>query len=125
MKKWLSKQKTKAKELKKNIYLLFLAYKHPKTPWYAKLFAMMIVSFALSPIDLIPDFIPVLGYLDDIILLPIGITIAIKLIPIEVIEECRKEQENTQNIKKKGLVAGVLIILIWTIIVLGIIKKIR
>ncbi|WP_461207711.1 YkvA family protein [Clostridium sp. DL1XJH146] len=117
IKKWINDKKVKAKELKKNIYVLFLAYKNPKTPWYAKVFAAIIVSYALSPIDLIPDFIPVLGFLDDIILLPIGITIAIKLIPTEVIDECKVIQENEDNIKKKGLVAGGVIFLFWAIII--------
>ena len=68
--------KTWAKGLKKNIFVLYLAYKDPRVPWYAKLLAICVVAYAFSPIDLIPDFIPILGYLDDIILVPLGIKLA-------------------------------------------------
>ena len=81
--------KKTVKQLKAEIYTLFLAYKDPKTPWYAKVFVAGIVAYALSPIDLISDFIPVLGLLDDLILIPLGITIAIKMIPDEVLQNSR------------------------------------
>ncbi len=109
--------KTRARELKKYIGVLYLAFKHPETPWYAKLLIVIVVSYALSPIDLIPDFIPILGYLDDLILLPAGISIAIKLIPKNVIMECKENQSNLSNIKRKGIYAGILIILFWLVIV--------
>lgn len=115
---WL---KEKAKSLKKEINVLCLAYKSPKTPWYAKAFAAVVVGYALSPIDLIPDFIPVLGYLDDLILIPLGIKLALKLIPAEVMEECRKNADEKTN---KSYIAGAVIILIWILIVLLILKKI-
>ena len=85
----ISQLKHRAKQLKAETYALFLASRHPKTPWYAKFLATGILAYALSPIDLIPDFIPILGYLDDFILIPLGIALAIKMIPPEVLEECR------------------------------------
>lgn len=112
--------KKKARSLKKEINALYLAYKHPKTPWYAKAFAALVVGYALSPVDLIPDFIPILGYLDDIILVPIGIKLALKLIPPEVMEECRQKADQVNN---KNYIAAVAIIFIWIVIVLLILNK--
>lgn len=80
-----------ARDLKINTYALVLAYKDPRTPWYAKVWAICVAGYAFSPIDLIPDFIPVLGYLDDLILIPLGIAIAVKLIPPDVLAECREK----------------------------------
>ena len=77
----ITRWKTAASTLKKETYALFLAAKHPDTPWYAKLSAGVIVAYAFSPIDLIPDFIPILGYLDDLILLPLGVLLARKMNP--------------------------------------------
>ena len=83
-------------------------------PWYARLWVAIVVGYALSPLDLIPDFIPVLGYLDDLILIPAGIVIAIKLIPAPVLAECRAraQREMAQN-KPAGRTAAVIIIAIW------------
>jgi uncharacterized membrane protein YkvA (DUF1232 family) len=83
--------KTKAKRLRSEVYALYLASKHPETPWYAKAFAALIVGYALSPIDIIPDFIPVIGYIDDLIIVPAGISLLIKMIPKEILEECREK----------------------------------
>ena len=77
--------------LKREITALYLAYKDPRVPWTAKVFSAVVVGYALSPLDLIPDFIPVLGYLDDLILLPLGIWLALKMIPPEVLAECRQK----------------------------------
>ena len=118
------------KRLKSETYTLFLAYKDPKTPWYAKVVVAGIVAYALSPIDLIPDFIPVLGLLDDFILIPVGITIAIKMIPAEVLRECRRKAEKRikEPMPKKWL-AGIIILCIWAgvlmIVVLSVIRWIR
>ena len=119
-----SRWKEKAKKLKQEIYALYLAYKDPRVSWYAKIFIVIIVGYAVSPIDLIPDFIPVIGYLDDLILLPLGIILAIKMIPREVMEECRKE--STKGIKdKKIVVIGLIIIIsIWVILLYLIFTKI-
>lgn len=88
--------------------VLSLAMKHPDTPWPAKVVAALVVAYALSPLDLIPDFVPVLGYLDDLILLPLGIALAIRLIPAAVLEECRRRAKEKQLRWGLGL-AGVLV----------------
>jgi uncharacterized membrane protein YkvA (DUF1232 family) len=80
----------RARALKADILALWLAARHPGTPWYAKLLVAAIAAYALSPIDLIPDFIPVLGLLDDLVLLPLGIALAIRLVPPAVLEDCRR-----------------------------------
>ena len=85
MKQWFQRWRKRAGELKTETYALYLAYKHPKVPWYAKGLAACVVAYALDPIDLIPDFIPVLGVLDDLILVPLGISIVIKMIPADVL----------------------------------------
>ena len=85
--------KDRAKQLKTDIPAVFLALRRKETPWYAKLLAGLTVGYALSPIDLIPDFIPVLGYLDDLILLPALVALTIRLIPAEVLASCRAEAE--------------------------------
>jgi uncharacterized membrane protein YkvA (DUF1232 family) len=108
--------KTRAKQLKTEIVALYLASKHPRTPWYAKVLAALIIGYALSPIDLIPDFIPVAGYLDDLIIIPAGIALLIKIIPRDVLEECRaKAQSDVLNRKSKNWVAGVIIVFIWLV----------
>ena len=103
-----------AKGLKQKVFALYLAYKDPRTPWYAKLFGALVVAYAFSPVDLIPDFIPILGYLDDLILLPIGIALSIKMIPKEVMDEClKKAEEALTEGKRKNWIAGVLVLFIW------------
>jgi len=104
----------KSKKLKSEVYALYLASKHPRTPWYAKLLTVLIIGYALSPIDLIPDFIPVLGYLDDLILVPLGIALLIKIIPRDILEESRaKADADLSKRKPKSWVAAVIIVLIW------------
>jgi uncharacterized membrane protein YkvA (DUF1232 family) len=106
--------KTKAKQLRTEIVALYLASKHPGTPWYAKVLAALIIGYALSPIDLIPDFIPVIGYLDDLIIIPAGIALLVKIIPRDILEECRaKAQSDLSNRKPKNWVAAIIIVLIW------------
>jgi uncharacterized membrane protein YkvA (DUF1232 family) len=106
--------KTKSKQLKSEIVALYLAYKHPRTPWYAKVLAAFIIGYALSPIDLIPDFIPVVGYLDDLILVPAGIALLVKIIPRDILEECKaKARSDLSNRKSKNWIAAIIIVLIW------------
>ncbi|WP_246072962.1 YkvA family protein [Paenibacillus dokdonensis] len=106
--------KNKVRAIKLNLFVLYLAYKDPRVPWYAKLFAVCVVAYAFSPIDLIPDFIPILGYLDDLVIVPLGITIALKMIPIVVLDECRiKAEEMRKNTKSKNWIAATAIIMIW------------
>ncbi len=106
--------KTKSKHLRSEVYALYLASKHPRTPWYAKALAVLVIGYALSPIDFIPDFIPVIGYIDDLIIVPAGISILIKMIPREVLEECR-EKARSQPIDKKrsNWTVAAVIVLIW------------
>ena len=103
-----------ARHLKKETYALYFAYRDPRVPWYAKLLVAFIVAHTFSPIDLIPDFIPVLGYLDDLIITPLGLTLAIRLIPAEVMTEARIKAES--NIVEGKIVSrlGLLIVIgIW------------
>ncbi|WP_281184083.1 YkvA family protein [Trichlorobacter lovleyi] len=110
----LRKLKQRAQHLKTETFVLYLAARDPRTPWYAKLLVASIVAYAFSPIDLIPDFVPVVGYLDDLILVPLGIALAIKLVPNSVLDDCRKQAEKTiNNPKPKSWVAGIIIMLIW------------
>ena len=113
--------KQTAKKLKVEVYALYLAARDPRTPWLAKLVAICVAGYAFSPIDLIPDPIPVLGFLDDLIILPLGIILAIKLVPGEVMVDCRKQAQHFFSSGKpvSWLAAGI-IILIW-IMTLGII----
>ena len=114
---FLAELKQRARHLKAETFALYLAARDPRTPWYAKLLVAGIVAYALSPIDLIPDFVPVIGYLDDLILIPIGIALAIKLIPHQVLAECRvRANETIQNGKPVSRVAGAVIVIIWLIL---------
>ena len=106
------KLRIRAKQIKSETLALYLAYKDSRTPFQAKIFAACVVAYAFSPIDLIPDFIPVLGYLDDVILVPLGIVLAIKMIPHEVMEESRiRAREIHDKPINKG--AAAVIVMIW------------
>ena len=109
----LTSWKIRAKRLKSEIHVLYLAARDPRTPWYAKVLAAFIIGYALSPIDLIPDFIPVLGYLDDLIIVPAGIALLIKVIPNGVLQECREKAHSQPISIKRNWVAGTIIILVW------------
>jgi len=98
-------------------YAIYLAYKDPRVPWYAKIWMGIILAYAFSPIDLIPDFIPVLGYLDDLVIVPAGIALAIKMIPEDVMAECRlKSQETIQSDRPVNWVVAAVIILVWLVL---------
>lgn len=114
--------KDRVKKIKNSIPAVFIALKKKETPIIAKIFALITIGYALSPIDLIPDFIPVLGCLDDIIILPMLITLTVKLIPKDIYTICYHEAENI-NITKKWYYA-VPIIVIWLIIIILLIKSI-
>jgi uncharacterized membrane protein YkvA (DUF1232 family) len=110
----LNELKDRARRLKAETLALYLAARHPETPWYAKLLVASVVAYALSPIDLFPDFIPVVGYLDDLVLIPIGIAFAIKLIPNSVLAECRERaMETMQDGKPQSRTAATAIVIIW------------
>lgn len=110
------KLKTWAKQLKRDGVTLWFAGKHPRTPWHAKALGVFVVAYALSPIDLIPDFIPVLGYVDDVLLLPGLIWLTIKLLPPEVLKECRGQADEWMQVKgsKPSSRAGaLLVVVVW------------
>lgn len=102
-----------AERLEREVHALYLAYRDPRVPWYARVLAVCVVGYALSPIDLIPDAIPVLGYLDDVILVPLGVALAIRMIPPEVLEECRKEAREAEGTGVVGRVAAAVVICVW------------
>jgi len=100
-----------AKSLKRDVTALWIAARDPRTPWYAKLTAGAVAAYALSPIDLIPDFIPVLGYLDDLLLVPLGIMLAIRMIPASLMAAFRAEAETRQRpVSRAGLA---FMIIVW------------
>lgn len=102
----------RARRLKSETYALYLAYRDPRVPWYAKLIVASVVAYAFSPIDLIPDFIPVLGYLDDLVLIPVGIALALKLIPPDVMAECRERARGVEG-RPVSWAAAAVIGAIW------------
>lgn len=117
--------KERAKKLKSDIPAVFLALKHKGTPWYAKALAAVTVGYALSPIDLIPDFIPVLGYLDDLLLLLALVWLVVKLIPKDVFDECRKSAEGMwSDGKPKKWYYALPIAAVWLLIIILIVKAI-
>jgi len=113
---FLARLKQRARNLKAETYALYLAARDPRTPWYAKVLIACIVAYAFSPIDLIPDFVPVLGYLDDLVLIPMGVALALKLVPSHVLAECRsRARETIHNRKPRNWIAGAEIIVIWVL----------
>lgn len=102
----------RARQLKREVFALYYAYKHPRVPWYAKVVAACVVAYALSPIDLIPDPIPVLGYLDDLVILPLGIALVLRLIPEDVLAECRRQAQKPPTRPVNWIAAGV-IVAVW------------
>jgi uncharacterized membrane protein YkvA (DUF1232 family) len=112
--------KKKARALKIQVLVLYYAYRDRRTPWYARLFTGFIVAYAFSPIDLIPDFIPVLGYLDDLVIVPLGVLLALKMIPAQVMAECRAKAEQTiDEGKPQYRIMAVLIVAVWVIVLLA------
>jgi uncharacterized membrane protein YkvA (DUF1232 family) len=115
--KLFERWRTRAIELKVEAYALYLAYRDPRVPLYARIFAACVVAYAFSPIDLIPDPIPVLGYLDDLVLVPLGVLLARRMIPAAVFEECRlRAAEVIAAGKPVNRIAAVVIVAIWLIL---------
>lgn len=114
----LARLKTRASALKTEIYALYLAARDPLTPWYARALVLLVVAYALSPIDLIPDFIPVLGYLDDLLIVPAGIALALKLIPRAVMDRARERARIAPPDKRAGIVGAAIIVLIWILAII-------
>ena len=104
-----------AGRLKVEVYALYLAYRDPRVPLYARIFAACVVGYAFSPIDLIPDMIPVLGYLDDLIVIPLGVAIAIRMIPSQVLEECREKSRSVQD-RPVNRAAAVVVVAVWVVL---------
>ena len=112
----LDQLRQKARLLKRETTALYFAYRDPRTPWFARAFSALVVAYLFSPIDLIPDFIPILGYLDDLVLVPLGISLALKMIPKEVISDARERADNPVQNKAVSLVFTVLILCIWSVV---------
>ncbi len=105
-----------AKVLKRDVLALSIAARDPRTPSAAKWFALFVVAYALSPIDLIPDFIPVLGHLDDVILVPLGLWLALRMIPVEVMTDARSKAA-TLTKRGKSALSAVIVVLIWLVLI--------
>ena len=113
----LAKLKNWANTLKREVSALYIAARDPRVPWYAKVFMGFVLAYFFSPIDLIPDFIPFIGYLDDLIIVPLGIALAIKMIPAQVMIDARKQAEGFLRQKEPvSRVGAIMIIVIWLII---------
>ncbi len=119
-----SSLKRKAAGLKKELSALYYAYRHPRTGIAPRLIILFTLGYALSPVDLIPDFIPILGYLDDIIIIPLLITLSIRLIPTDVMKECRRKSEEKPVTLKKNWKFAAVIITIWICIIFIIMRLI-
>jgi uncharacterized membrane protein YkvA (DUF1232 family) len=106
-----------AKRLRRETYALYLAYRDPRVPWYAKAVAAAVVAYALSPIDLVPDFVPVLGYLDDLILVPLGIALARRMIPQDVLDRCRdRARVDLEQDKPINWLAAAVVVALWLLV---------
>lgn len=117
MKKFLGEWKQRVRELKIQVYALYLAYRDPRVPWYAKIFVALVVGYTFSPIDLIPDFIPILGYLDDLVIVPLGIALALRMIPSQVLAECQAQaREVMAEGKPVNRAAAFGIVIIWLLL---------
>ena len=104
-----------ARSVKRDVIALYLAARDPRVPWYAKATAACVAAYALSPIDLIPDFVPVIGYLDDVILVPLGILLAVRLIPADVMAELRAEAD-TRTARPTSRTGAIIIVSVWLMI---------
>lgn len=118
----LGQWKARARVLKEEAYAVYLAAQDPRTPWYAKALVFFVVAHTFSPIDLIPDFIPVLGYLDDLIITPGGLWLAVKLIPPGVLEEARRAAAGSGGVGSAAYVGAAVTVLIWALLLAGLVK---
>jgi uncharacterized membrane protein YkvA (DUF1232 family) len=120
----LDQLRDRARLLKRDTLALYLAARDPRTPWYAKLVAAAVVAYALSPLDLIPDFIPVLGYLDDLIVVPLGIAVVLRLVLAEVLADCRARAE-VRTHGPVSRVGAIIVIAIWLVAAIWLVLAIR
>lgn len=114
-----------AKRIKTDAMTLWFACRHPRTPWHAKALGMFVVAYALSPIDLIPDFIPIFGYLDDVLLLPILMWLTLRMLPADVLQECRvqaKDWIETAKDKPRSLWGASLVLAVWLVVAVCIVR---
>lgn len=105
-----------AKALKRQTLALYFAYRDPRVPWFAKAWILLVIAYAFSPIDLIPDFIPVLGYLDDLVIIPFGVWVAVRMIPSEVMLESRSRAETHEG-KPVFRQMAWIVVLIWLVVI--------
>jgi uncharacterized membrane protein YkvA (DUF1232 family) len=117
MRPWLQRIRDRARAITRDVVMLGLA-RDPRVPWYAKALAACVVAYALSPIDLIPDFVPILGYLDELVIVPLGIVAAVKLIPADVMADLR-ERARLQTSKPTSYAGAAFIALVWIGVVVG------
>ncbi len=116
---WLAAWKRKADQYTRQVYAVYLAWRHPRTPWYARAFLGLVVAYAFSPVDLIPDFIPVLGLLDDYLLIPLGVLLAMRLVPRDVMAECQAQAQALPAQDQPRLwLAVVAVALFWVAVIL-------
>lgn len=108
----MDRWREKARHLQRETYALYFAIRDPRVPWYAKALAAGIVGYAFSPIDLIPDFIPVVGYLDDLVLIPLGVMAVRAMIPVGVLAECRERARLLEG-KPRSWIAAAVIVAVW------------
>ncbi len=120
----LATLKQRARALKKEVFAIYIAARDPRTPWYAKGIALLTVAYALSPIDLIPDFVPILGYLDDLVIVPAGIALALRMIPAEVMAEARAQAAASSVSRRVGYIGLGIILLVWIVVLIGVVRLI-
>ena len=117
---WMERWKARAHVLKREVHALYLAYREHRVPLKAKIVAALVVAYAVSPLDLIPDFIPVVGYLDDLIILPLGIMLAVKMIPADVMQDCRaRAGESLPEKKASAIIGAVIVVVLWMAIIIA------
>jgi len=121
----IEKLKSRARSLKNEAIAVYIAAKDPRTPWYAKALIFFVVAHTFSPIDLIPDFIPILGYLDDLIITPLGLALAIRSIPADVLAEARDHVTGSSVERSVKIVGIIVIVLTWIVILIGVFRLIQ
>lgn len=112
---WISSLRAWAKDLKQHTLIAYFAARDPRTPWFVRLLALLVAAYALSPIDLVPDFIPVLGYLDDLIIVPLGLILVLRLVPEEVKRSARAQALALAN-RPTSRVMAIAIVAIWLLV---------
>src|SRR5690242_4923891 len=110
----VSRLRDRAGALERDTYAVYLAARDPRTPWYAKLLAAAVVAYALSPFDLIPDFIPVIGYLDDLIIVPLGMATVLRMVPPDVLADCR-EKARMRTERPTSWVGAAFMVAVWLV----------